>query len=82
MFFSYGSRRHRASSEGATCSWMAADEAVGCKRALHTMWQSFRRLVCRGRPEPGLRVNDISWMHWSQHILTTQSKQPKDEQLA
>ncbi|GFS85475.1 uncharacterized protein TNCV_2793541 [Trichonephila clavipes] len=30
----------RASSKGATCAWMAADEAVGCTRAFLTMWQS------------------------------------------
>ncbi|GFX01797.1 uncharacterized protein TNCV_1022001 [Trichonephila clavipes] len=50
----------RASSEGATCAWMAADEAVGCTRVFSTMWWSSRRLVCRGRPETGLHVNDIS----------------------
>ncbi|GFW43033.1 uncharacterized protein TNCV_1474291 [Trichonephila clavipes] len=55
--------------------WMAAHEAVGCTRAFLTMWWS-RRLVCRGRPEPGLRVNDISRIHWSQHFLTTQSERP------
>ncbi|GFW75646.1 uncharacterized protein TNCV_4428291 [Trichonephila clavipes] len=31
---SYGSRRHRGPSEGATCAWMAADEAVGCTHFL------------------------------------------------
>ncbi|GFV28287.1 hypothetical protein TNCV_2369581 [Trichonephila clavipes] len=41
-----------------------------------TMWQSSRRLVCRGCPEPGLPVNDISRIHWSQHLLTTQSDSP------
>ncbi|GFW51175.1 uncharacterized protein TNCV_3594571 [Trichonephila clavipes] len=46
-----------APSEGATCAWIAADEAVGCTRAFLMMWWSSRRLVCRGRPEPGLRVN-------------------------
>ncbi|KFM68802.1 hypothetical protein X975_05742, partial [Stegodyphus mimosarum] len=65
-----------APSEGATCVWMAADEAVGCTRAFLTMWWSSRRLVCRGRPEPGLRVHDISRVHWSQHFLTTQSERP------
>ncbi|GFY36699.1 uncharacterized protein TNCV_2566611 [Trichonephila clavipes] len=65
----YGSRRHKAPSEGVTCDWMAADEAVGCKRAFLTMWRSSRRLVCRGRPEPGLRVNDISWIHWSHNAI-------------
>ncbi|GFY36424.1 uncharacterized protein TNCV_3451291 [Trichonephila clavipes] len=30
----------RALSEGATCAWMAADEAVGCKLAFLTMWWS------------------------------------------
>ncbi|GFV76935.1 uncharacterized protein TNCV_690051 [Trichonephila clavipes] len=65
-----------ASSEGATCTWKTADEVIGYMRAFLTMWWSFRRLVCRGRPEPGLRVNDISRIHWSQHHLTTQSEQP------
>ncbi|GFS96637.1 uncharacterized protein TNCV_3944151 [Trichonephila clavipes] len=55
--------------------WVAADEVIGCKRAFFTMWQS-RRLVCRGHPEPGLHVNDISWIPWSQHLLTTQSERP------
>ncbi|GFT78046.1 uncharacterized protein TNCV_2820551 [Trichonephila clavipes] len=27
-------------NEGATCAWMAADEAVGCTRAFLTMWRS------------------------------------------
>ncbi|GFU51012.1 uncharacterized protein TNCV_4462041 [Trichonephila clavipes] len=65
-----------APSEGATCAWMAADEAVGCTRAFLTMWWSSRRFYCRGRPEPSLRVNDISQIHWSQHLLTTQSQRP------
>ncbi|GFS53391.1 uncharacterized protein TNCV_1327281 [Trichonephila clavipes] len=60
-----------APSEGATCAWMVY-EAAGCTRAFFTMWRSSRRLVCRGRPEPGLRVNDISRIHWSQHLLRTQ----------
>ncbi|GFW19387.1 uncharacterized protein TNCV_1602811 [Trichonephila clavipes] len=65
-----------ARSEGATRAWMAADEAVGCTRAFLTMWWPSRRLVCRGRPEPGLHVNDISRIHWSLHLLTTQSERP------
>ncbi|GFV29158.1 hypothetical protein TNCV_4601901 [Trichonephila clavipes] len=32
--------------------------------------------VCRGCPEPGLRVNDISRIHWSQHLLTTEAEWP------
>ncbi|PRD32882.1 UNVERIFIED_CONTAM: Oca2 [Trichonephila clavipes] len=64
------------SSEGATCAWMAADEAVGCTHAFLTMWRSSRRLVCRGRPQPGLRVNDITRIYWSKHLLTTQSERP------
>ncbi|GFY13712.1 uncharacterized protein TNCV_4960821 [Trichonephila clavipes] len=32
-------------SEGATCVWIAANEAVGCTRAFLTMWWSSRRLV-------------------------------------
>ncbi|GFX75248.1 uncharacterized protein TNCV_3042711 [Trichonephila clavipes] len=50
-------------SKGATCTWMAADEAVGYTRALLTMRRSSKRLVCRGCPEPGLHVNDISRIH-------------------
>ncbi|GFV34969.1 uncharacterized protein TNCV_2097971 [Trichonephila clavipes] len=49
-----------APSEGATCAWIVANEAVGCTYAFFTMWRSSRGLVCRGRPEPGLCVNDIS----------------------
>ncbi|GFU08992.1 uncharacterized protein TNCV_1318641 [Trichonephila clavipes] len=52
-----------AFSEGAVYAWMAAEEAVGCTRAFLTMWWSSRRLVYRGRPEPGLRVNDIPLIH-------------------
>ncbi|GFY32765.1 hypothetical protein TNCV_4638711 [Trichonephila clavipes] len=26
-------------------------------------------LVCRGRPEPGHPVTDLSLAHWSQHLL-------------
>ncbi|GFV64639.1 uncharacterized protein TNCV_850881 [Trichonephila clavipes] len=63
-------------SEGYTCDWRADDEAVGCTRALLTMWRSSQQLVCRGRPEPGLRVNDMSRIHWSQHLLTTKSERP------
>ncbi|GFX45179.1 uncharacterized protein TNCV_3432271 [Trichonephila clavipes] len=62
-----------APNEGSGCARMAADEAVGCTRAFITIWRSSRRPVCRGRPEPGLRVNDISRIHWSQYLLTTQS---------
>ncbi|GFT90385.1 uncharacterized protein TNCV_3011951 [Trichonephila clavipes] len=61
-------------SEGATCAWKAADEAVGCTRAFLRMWRPSRQLVCQGCSEPGLRVNDISRIHWSQHFLTTQSE--------
>ncbi|GFV28245.1 uncharacterized protein TNCV_679331 [Trichonephila clavipes] len=52
-----------APSEGAICAWIEADEVVGYTRAFLTMWLSFRRLVCRGRPEPGLHVKDISRIH-------------------
>ncbi|GFV30778.1 uncharacterized protein TNCV_3666691 [Trichonephila clavipes] len=65
-----------AASEGATCAWTAADEAVGCTRAFHTKWRSSQRLVCREHSEPGLRVKDISRIHWSQYLLTTQSERP------
>ncbi|GFS61744.1 uncharacterized protein TNCV_2169651 [Trichonephila clavipes] len=65
-----------APNEDATCAWMAADEAEGCTRAFLMMWRCSRRLACGRRLEPGLRVNDISRIHWSQHLLTTQSKRP------
>ncbi|GFS54344.1 uncharacterized protein TNCV_4808551 [Trichonephila clavipes] len=65
-----------APREGATCAWMVADDSTGCTRALLTMWRSSRRLVCRGRPEPRLHVNDISRIFWSQHLLKTQSERP------
>ncbi|GFW87086.1 uncharacterized protein TNCV_1923121 [Trichonephila clavipes] len=65
-----------ASKEVALCAWMVADEAVGCTRAFLTMWRSSRRLICRRRPESGLRANYISRIHWSQHLLTTQSEWP------
>ncbi|GFW37253.1 uncharacterized protein TNCV_5021511 [Trichonephila clavipes] len=54
-----------APSEGATCAWMMADEAVRCTHSILTMWWSSRRLVCRRHPEPDLLVNDISRIHWS-----------------
>ncbi|GFW20762.1 uncharacterized protein TNCV_1049831 [Trichonephila clavipes] len=48
-------------------------------RAAHLMGVAIPnvlQLVCLGHPEPGLHVNDISRIHWSQHLLTTQSKRP------
>ncbi|GFV65752.1 uncharacterized protein TNCV_4153881 [Trichonephila clavipes] len=65
-----------AHREGSICAWMVADEAGGFTRAFLTMWRSSRRLVCRGRPETGVRVNDISQIHWCQHLITTQSERP------
>ncbi|GFU19174.1 uncharacterized protein TNCV_4397611 [Trichonephila clavipes] len=52
-------------SECSTCACIGVDEALGCTRAFLTMWWSSRRLVCLGRLEPGIRVNDISRIHWS-----------------
>ncbi|GFX61403.1 uncharacterized protein TNCV_4894471 [Trichonephila clavipes] len=66
----------RASSEGANCAWMAADEAIGCKRAFRSMWQSSRRMVYRVRLDSGLHVNVLSQIHWSQHLPSTQSERP------
>ncbi|GFW66464.1 uncharacterized protein TNCV_3309831 [Trichonephila clavipes] len=45
--------------ENTACAWMAVNEAVGYTRTFLTMWWSSLLLVCRGRPKPGLRVNDI-----------------------
>ncbi|GFT84345.1 uncharacterized protein TNCV_1609791 [Trichonephila clavipes] len=67
-------RRHRmvredagCPSKGASCACMSTDEEIGCTRALLTVWRCPRRLVYRGRSEPGHRINDISRVHWSQH---------------
>ncbi|GFV28515.1 uncharacterized protein TNCV_3984661 [Trichonephila clavipes] len=65
-----------APNEGATCAWIAADEAIVCTRAFLTMRWTSQRLVCQRRPEPGLRVNDVYQIHWSQYLLTTQSELP------
>ncbi|GFW78130.1 uncharacterized protein TNCV_136001 [Trichonephila clavipes] len=59
-------------SEGATCAWILADEAVGRTRAFFMMWHSFRQFF-GGHPGPDFRINDISRIHWSQH-LTAQSE--------
>ncbi|GFT38856.1 hypothetical protein TNCV_1585521 [Trichonephila clavipes] len=40
------------------------------------MWRSSRRLVYRGRSEPGLHVNDITRIHWSLHLLPRQPERP------
>ncbi|GFU60069.1 uncharacterized protein TNCV_3312891 [Trichonephila clavipes] len=61
-----------APREGATCAWMAADEVVGYTRAFPAMLWSSRRQIYRGRPEPDCWVNQISRIHWSQHLLTTE----------
>ncbi|GFS75854.1 separin [Trichonephila clavipes] len=45
-------------SMGATCAWMAVDEAVDCTIAFLMMWRSSQQLVCRGSPEPGLHFDD------------------------
>ncbi|GFS95898.1 hypothetical protein TNCV_2259541 [Trichonephila clavipes] len=51
-------------SEGVSCAWMAAEEAIGSTRAFLTMWRSFYTTsVVRGCPDTGLRVNDISRSH-------------------
>ncbi|GFX04951.1 uncharacterized protein TNCV_2249341 [Trichonephila clavipes] len=55
---------------------MAAGEAIGATSAFSTMWWSSRRLVCRRCPEPCLRVNDNSQIHWFQTLFTTQSEWP------
>ncbi|GFW40996.1 hypothetical protein TNCV_414051 [Trichonephila clavipes] len=60
-------------NEDATCAWMAVEAAVGCMRAFLAMGRSYpRQLVIEGRSEPDLHLNAISWIHWSQHLLTTQ----------
>ncbi|GFU50829.1 uncharacterized protein TNCV_2495331 [Trichonephila clavipes] len=63
-----------APCESTTCAWMEADEAAGSTCIFLAMWRSFQRLVCRGHPAPGLRVNDIYRIHWSKHFLTTPSE--------
>ncbi|GFW86356.1 hypothetical protein TNCV_4331401 [Trichonephila clavipes] len=61
----------RAPSEGATYASMTSDEAICCTRALLTRWRFSRRLVCRQRHEPGIRVKDITRIHWPQHRNNT-----------
>ncbi|GFX20255.1 uncharacterized protein TNCV_1438141 [Trichonephila clavipes] len=46
-------------SEGSAFVWTVANEAVGSTRECRMMWRSSRRLVYRGRPGPGLRINDV-----------------------
>ncbi|GFS67798.1 uncharacterized protein TNCV_4364501 [Trichonephila clavipes] len=65
-----------APSKGAIYAWMVADEEVGFTREFLAMWWSSGRVVCRGRSEPGLCVNDISRIHWPQHLLATQGAWP------
>ncbi|GFU71499.1 uncharacterized protein TNCV_1672951 [Trichonephila clavipes] len=60
--------------KGSTCVSIAADDAVVCTRAFLTMLRSSRRLLCRGRLESSLHLNDISRIHWSQHFLSTQTE--------
>ncbi|GFX04940.1 hypothetical protein TNCV_2249231 [Trichonephila clavipes] len=40
------------------------------------MWRSSRQLFCRRHPEPVIRVQDISQIHWFQPLFTTQSEWP------
>ncbi|GFT54312.1 transposable element Tcb2 transposase [Trichonephila clavipes] len=49
-----------APSEGATCTWMAAYEAVGCIHVVLAMRWSYRRLICQGRTEPGTAIRGFS----------------------
>ncbi|GFX27013.1 uncharacterized protein TNCV_803131 [Trichonephila clavipes] len=65
-----------ATNEGSICASITANEAVCRTRAFLTMWWSSRRLVCRGLPESDLHVNDMSRIHWSQNLLTTQLEWP------
>ncbi|GFY23269.1 uncharacterized protein TNCV_3939651 [Trichonephila clavipes] len=61
-------------SEGATCVWTVSNEAVGSSRACHKIRWPSRRLVCRGCPEPGRRVNEVSSVHWFQNLLAVKSE--------
>ncbi|GFT75084.1 uncharacterized protein TNCV_2244631 [Trichonephila clavipes] len=63
-----------APNDSGTCAWMAADEAVGCTRALLTMAVFSTTGLLRASSDPDLRVNDISRIHRSQNLLTTQSE--------
>ncbi|GFV72108.1 uncharacterized protein TNCV_2460411 [Trichonephila clavipes] len=65
-----------APSEGATRASIVADEAVGCTSAFFSMEWSSRQLVCRGCPQPGLRVNDIFRIHWFLHLHISQTEWP------
>ncbi|GFS87720.1 hypothetical protein TNCV_4213541 [Trichonephila clavipes] len=54
--------------------WRPMKQFAAC--AFLAMWRASRRLVCRVSSEPVLRVNDIYLIHWSQHLITTQSEWP------
>ncbi|GFW08566.1 uncharacterized protein TNCV_2775881 [Trichonephila clavipes] len=60
-----------APSEGATCAWMAADEAFGYTCISYDVaifsTTGLSRASC---------VNHISRIHWSQHLLITQTERP------
>ncbi|GFW38457.1 hypothetical protein TNCV_1333101 [Trichonephila clavipes] len=66
---SCGSRRHkRVPSEGATRAWRGRPMkqlAVRGHFLAHDVEVFSTTLVCRGYPEPGLRVNDVSRILWS-----------------
>ncbi|GFX32347.1 hypothetical protein TNCV_4411151 [Trichonephila clavipes] len=52
---------------------MVENETVSATRACRMILRSSQLLVCRGHPEPGHRVTDISLFHRTQHIYTIKS---------
>ena len=56
---------------GATCTRISSLDTVRAATAAHTMRQTWRESVLRGRPEPGFRVWECSTDHcWKQRYTT------------
>ncbi|GFS60806.1 hypothetical protein TNCV_2001931 [Trichonephila clavipes] len=55
----------RARREGAACVWTADNEAVGSTHACRMTFQSSQVSISQMPPEPGHRVTDLFFIHWS-----------------
>ncbi|GFX85765.1 hypothetical protein TNCV_2471671 [Trichonephila clavipes] len=62
--------------EDAACVRSATKEAVRSTRTCCMIGRPSRRLDYRGSTEPGRRVNDVSSVQWSGHLLTVKSIRP------
>ncbi|GFV25465.1 hypothetical protein TNCV_1147351 [Trichonephila clavipes] len=66
-----------ARSKGDACVWMADHVTVGAMHVCRMMLRSSRPLVCRGQPEPGHHVTNLSLGHCFQHLLKVKSEYPR-----